>query len=310
MPRYYPFLRGRRYELAILGELAEAGRPADHIVPILEPVLLQGLRKNVRAWNDRTRDLILIVNPRGGMKTSTIADLISMSGELELSENRIRAGILISRRISLDKLRKLLDAFDAYRPVAIHLQAHVEESAIVRLLTRRKVQTHVFAERTVSPGYPDLFSGARILLRDGFQKKARNADYPDLSDFDSPLRSYAKDGYEGFGDFAIIGDHESGRGIPRSVAIHLTHLAPHKRLQVRHLVSRTKFDVGPARMFLDALEQLPAFLQGAPGGTKTTAVCEFLALLAARHFPNLGRSKCLAARHHIELIAAHLAVSH
>lgn len=307
MPRYFPFLRGRRYELAILRELAAAGRLVDHIVPIVEPVLLDGLRKSVRAWNDRARDLILVVNPRGGMKTSTIAALLSSSDELELSENHIRAGILISRRLSLGKLRKLLDAFDAYRPVAIHLHAHVEESKVARLLTAQKVVTHVISEGTVPPGYSDLFDGTRVLLRDGFEKKARNADYPPLSDFDSPLLTYAKDGYEGFGDFAIIGDHESSGGIPRSVAIHLTHRAPQRRLLVRHLVSNTESDVGTARMFLSALEQLPDFLQAAPAGTNTAAVREFLVLLAARHFPGLGRSKCLAARHHIELIGTHLA---
>lgn len=310
MPRYFPFLRGRRYELAILGELAEAGRLADHIVPIVEPVLLAGLRKNVRAWNDRARDLILVVNPRGGMKTSVISDVVSAADELALSDNHVRAGILVSRRLALGKLRKLLDAFDAHRPVAIHLQAHVEESKVVRLLTRQKVLTHVFLEKTVPPGYSDLFAGTRVLLRDGFQKKARNADYPDLSSFDSPLQAYAKDGFGGFGDFTIIGDHEGTGGIPRSVAIHLTHFAPQRRLLVRHLVSNTKSDVGTARMFLSSLEQLPGFLDGSPAGANTPAVREFLSLLAARHFPGLGRSKCIAARHHIELIATYLEGNH
>ncbi|MGK2962976.1 MAG: hypothetical protein ACSLFK_12635 [Gemmatimonadaceae bacterium] len=42
-------------------------------------------------------------------------------------------------------------------------------------------------------------------------------------------------------------------------------------------------------MFLSALEQLPDFLRGAPAGANTAAVREFLSLLAARHFPGLGR---------------------
>lgn len=306
--QYFPFLRGRQNELVAVQQLAAGGRTVDEIVPIIEPVSYRGLGKALHAWNDSQRDLILVVNPRVRLRESVLLDYVRAADELPLMDNRIRAGILLSRSTSLRRIAKLLERYDAYRPVAIHLQAHSRESAVAKLL-RRSVRLHVYHQGQTPPGYHDAFDGDHVLLLDGFERRARNGDYPEVSDFESAISTYRRDGFSGFGDFTIVGDTAGKKGgaPPRHVVVHLTYFDSHSRLRVRHLRSRNATDVATARMFRDALEQLPTFLQTVPASTRTPAVREFLTFLAGQHFPGLGPVKGLSILHHAQLLAAHLA---
>ncbi|NDY95053.1 sce7725 family protein [Wenzhouxiangella sp. C33] len=82
--------------------------------------------------------------------------------------------------------------------------------------------------------------GSAILLRDGFNRRDRNADYPFDESFDSGPGRLNLNGYSGWGDYTITGGEcLEGGGAPATVAIHLTYWAPEDGLRVRHYLSDT-----------------------------------------------------------------------
>lgn len=304
-PKYYPYLRGRRHELAVIGQVSKARRLAECVVPIIEPVTMHtsDLRNAINAWNQRGRELVLIVNPRVGKANKESTKLVHADDELQLSTSGIRPGILIGRRNSMSRIQSLLAEYSTVRPVIVHVDAHIDAAGLKSALRGKKDQVHVFLDSKTTTPYREFFDGARVLLRDGFRRHVRNRDYPSDSSFDSPVGTFVQDGYNGFGDFAIVGDYfRDGGGPAHNVALHLTYAGPRKILRVRHLVSRDDPSWSVARRFLDSLQQLPAFLEAAPATTKTSAVDEFLDLLNAKRFPSLGVAKGLSIWHHLEVV--------
>ena len=70
---YFPYIRGRQYELLALKELIINNRLSEHITPIVEPVKLSStLSKTMEEFVNRNRNLCLICNPAVG---SFISDM-------------------------------------------------------------------------------------------------------------------------------------------------------------------------------------------------------------------------------------------
>lgn len=58
---YFPFLRGRQFELLALRELLEKDLIGDNIVPIIEPVRLSSsLLKTVELFNKKNHKLVFV----------------------------------------------------------------------------------------------------------------------------------------------------------------------------------------------------------------------------------------------------------
>lgn len=64
---YFPFLRGRQYELIALRELVSKNLLSDKILPIIEPVKpLPTLQSTLKAFIDNERKLAFIRVPKVG----------------------------------------------------------------------------------------------------------------------------------------------------------------------------------------------------------------------------------------------------
>lgn len=64
---YFPYLRGRQFELLALRELAENSLICKHIIPIIEPVKLSStLLKTLECFIASNRDVAVIHNPQVG----------------------------------------------------------------------------------------------------------------------------------------------------------------------------------------------------------------------------------------------------
>ncbi|MDR0356142.1 MAG: sce7725 family protein, partial [Deltaproteobacteria bacterium] len=61
---YFPYLRGRQYELLALKELAKGGLLGSHVIPVVEPMkLTTTFELTVRTFFDLNLPLALIFNP-------------------------------------------------------------------------------------------------------------------------------------------------------------------------------------------------------------------------------------------------------
>lgn len=64
---YFPYLRGRQFELIALRELVEKDVLSGRIVPIIEPVKLSStLVKTIETYGANDKPLAIITNPKVG----------------------------------------------------------------------------------------------------------------------------------------------------------------------------------------------------------------------------------------------------
>ena len=310
---YYPYFRGKQYELITIRESAALLMKAG-FCPIIEPVKedLSGLQKALGAIIEAGGRAIVIVNPQNGElsgkgRGEELAGLLEATPSLSES---ISAGILLNSHMPLAEVTVLCRSHAARNPVLIHA-GFIEARPLANSLgALTKAQTHVFLnESSGGKLYQKHFKGAfRVLVKDGFKRRPQNKDYPDLEPFSDLHVTFPEEGMDGFGDFLIVGSEYSDTGgIPYVLAIHLTFIDPDQddSMQIYHFKSKTHItQKDPAGKFAEALTKMMAVLD-APGSKvlETAAVKEFRDLYKRKHFPGLGYTKKLSMSHHIETLA-------
>ena len=64
---YFPYLRGRQFELIALRELVEKSKLSKNIIPIIEPVKVTStLFNTIKTFNDASHRIAIIKNPEVG----------------------------------------------------------------------------------------------------------------------------------------------------------------------------------------------------------------------------------------------------
>lgn len=164
---------------------------------------------------------------------------------------------------------------------------------------------NVFLEGRGSRSYVAGFDqGTPVLLADPFERQAKNEDYPPREFFSDLHKRYAQEGFGGFGDFLIVGNHYTeGGGAAHAVAIHLTNREGTGDIWIRHFVSdRTRGTADTPGKFLEALRKTARFIRSGENWHRTEGCLEFLALEQRQHFPGLGFVKKISMKHHIALM--------
>jgi hypothetical protein len=306
---YYPYFRGKQYELIAIRENAERMSHAS-IVPIIEPVKqnVSGLRRALEALLEQNIRFVLIVNPQCGelcdIDPAHINDVINDT----LSEYRnFSLGYIVSQDTPLQDVTRFCNT--SIHPVTIVHSGYQRGRELAdALVNLNKVTEHIFIEESCSKLYRKHFAGKiRVLIRDGFIKR-KNREHPDVEHFSDLHITYKEENVEGFGDFLIVGDEYSESGGPAyAIAIHLTFIDPNEDddMFVKHYVSdRTNSPVDPGGKFLEALQKLADDVNINNSRIyQSEAVKEFVKCHKRGHYPGLGYVKKLSMQHHIELMA-------
>lgn len=308
---YFPYFRGKQFELIAIREtaplLAKAG-----FVPIIEPVResLSGLERTIQSLAAAGGRVIVIVNPDYGDHQDDGVDIQTLLHDRFDGSPTVSAGILLHSRMTVDGVRRYLDAFQAQDPTLVH-SGFTDPTGLSNALADALPQIrNVFVEDKSRMLYRRHFeSKERVLVRDGFRRR-RNADYPPLEEFSDLHATYRELGMTGFGDFLIVGDDYSESGGPAyAVAIHITFIDSRQdeAMFVYHFISDTRdTPTDPAGKFGQALAKLVERLDSRDSQIlETRAIAEFRDLHARRHFPGLGYVKKLSMIHHIETLAAY-----
>jgi len=306
---YYPYFRGKQYELITIRENATL-IVENNIVPIIEPVRssFSGLRRAVEALRRVNGNFIIIVNPQVGdlAEDSTWLAPDTVSGFLEGYTN-CSIGYIAHSTASLREIERLNDY---HLPISLIHNGYTQARELVTMLSPLEtIRDHIFIEASCSRLYRRQFRmhSNRILIRDGFIKR-KNREHPSIEHFSDLHITYTEEGVNGFGDFLIAGDDYSETGGPAyAVAIHLTFIDPSEDedMFMKHYVSDRQLDPSdPGGKFLEALVKLERDVT--TGSIPSThAVNEFMELHTRQHFPGLGYSKKLSMQHHLEVIAGH-----
>jgi hypothetical protein len=304
---YYPYFRGKQYELITIRENAERMSQVP-IVPIIEPVKqnVSGLRRALEALVEQNVRFVLIVNPQCGELCDINPDLIHGIINDTLSEYpSFSLGYIVNQEISLRDVTNFCKG--ASHPVTIVHSGYQRGRELgAALNSQENIREHIFIEEYCSKLYRTHFSKKdRVLIRDGFIKRT-NREHPEDEHFSDLHITYQDENVEGFGDFLMVGDDYSESGGPAyAVAIHLTYIDTDEDddMFVKHYVSdRTETPVDPAGKFLEALQKLVADVTKNSKIYCSDAVKEYVKCYREEHFPGLGYVKKLSMQHHIELM--------
>lgn len=318
---YFPYLRGRQYELLSLLDLVNKGLLGNYVVPIVEPVSLSPTLVNViEAFIKASRPLIVIRNPGVG----------AFEVDMQSAKVEERSGSYKQRFLtSIDNpqvWKALIMKEGAVNWLSEWLEKGIKKSEIV-IINESRDHFSDFETffGTESPRYvliPDegFFRRKilikRILFDDKFEKKYRNADYLQKDDefFSEDHLIYQDDNYEGFSDFSIVGNEYTDSGFaPYAVAIHLVYFDENRILRVHHFVSDTNEDISdPAKKFFEAVTKLASWYRANKEKfhiKETEGLKGFLRCFEDRSYPGLGTVKKWSLMHHFEIMADYLVES-
>ncbi len=312
---YYPYFRGKQFELIAVREMASL-LAKKKFTPVIEPVResLGGLKKTLSALIEAGGRAILIVNPYHGDHQADGGNITSLlQGDFSGSDN-ISAGILLRSDMTVDAAMACWNQHVGHRPVLIHAGFTTPKALAVALGDDISGVTNIFIEDHANTLYRKHFEkGTRILIRDGFKTRKKSADFASVpvEEFSELHLTFQSDlGMDGFGDFLTVGDvYSDGGGPAYAVAIHLTFIDPDADdvMYIYHFVSTTNdTPTDPAGKFAQALAKLIDKLdRESSHALESEAVEEFRNLHAKGHFPGLGYVKKLSMKHHIETLAAY-----
>ena len=309
---YFPYVRGRQYELLALREMIGGNLLSSKIIPIIEPVKLSPtLIKTMEAYVEKGRKLIIICNPAVGTFGS---DMNKVNIEKDKSKKKFLSLLESDKILKGHIMKKNSKAFvDLWER-----KMNVKKADWVIINNNREYQeqySEIFSDLTPRFVFiPDESSFRRqvrrnrILLVDRFNKRDRNSSYLDNVDefYSDDHRFYIEDGFKGFADYSIIGsDYVESGFAPYAVAIHIVYFKD-EDLRVHHFVSDTNDDIqNPAKKFYEATRKLNDWVLE-NGIQHTKGLESFITHYNNESYPGLGSVKKLSLMHHLELIGKYL----
>ena len=329
MDRYWPIFRGKQFELLALRDLSDSLSGAS-VNPVIEPVKkrLGGLLRCLQSLREADVRTSLVINPEVGEFSDTPLGLLQ---ELEKGRDEAEAmrgvlseadSLVLNLSANLDRkdiesvVSKLGELYKKGPKPKLHILARgFADPATVRTILEENDFTTgsdlriLLDDASSRRHYKAFFEVAQFVwITDGF-KKRKNADYLAYPTelYATALWDYSEFGYEGFGDYSIVGaDYSESGGPAWAVAIHLTSdsNATVPEMYVHHFVSDDNDSPSfPAEKYAQALDKLQMEVTSPKTIIRRTgAVEEFLRLHKNGHYPGLGYVKKLSMMHHLELM--------
>ncbi len=310
---YYPYFRGKQFELIILRDKAEFIKD-NKIHAIIEPVKnsFGQLTKAVKSLEEAKAEFTLIVNPKASSSSKFNTKEIMDEIICKECDRHCNIGVILQSATDVRLLSDLLKEYKDKNFTLIHFGYDNPGEVKTIIENKKNVKTNVFIEGFSGKLFRKHFIGTkRILIKDGFKKQSDGANYPENEHFSELHATFRDEGMDGFGDYLIVGNDYSETGGPAlSVVIHLTYLNQDEDMFIYHFKShKTQKAIDTAGKFYEALEKM---IQTASKDSskifKSQAFNEYKKLYEDQHYPGLGYVKKLSMLHHIELIADYLKV--
>lgn len=307
---YFPYLRGKQFELLALREFANQNANNNKIIPIIEPVkeTFNSLKTAIEVMFKQGLRFALVLNPNDGdfkksLKTYNILDEIPgllqkenrnkwIPAFLHSDEEHIKTtirdnsltNIMLIFKNSIDSGKESIFNFLSNPSIKYIINGDANNRSVVRKLN-------------------PLRGKSIIRLDNCFNEQPRNVDYIEIDEepFSEEHLYYESDGYAGFSDYTTLPkDFINGGMLPYAIAIHLTYKREEGEVYIKHFVSDTNFDnTNVQKKFFEAASKVKTFFESRES---TEAINDLIRLVNDKKYPGLGVIKKLSIRSHIELI--------
>jgi hypothetical protein len=303
---YYPYLRGKQFELLALREFIDFNEGGSKILPIIEPVKasFNSMKIALNKFISADFSFALVLNPQcGDVVGKTRLILTELNDELSDREKWMPAylvnhnSIKIKQHIEVEEFSNVMlicsDSVDVNDPNFTDL---IDSPSISRFL--------IAGDNRSLKRKLDRLGKEVVRLDDQFKPQKKNVDYIGITEekFTEEHRYFAEDGYAGFSDYTVLSkDFAEGGRLPYAVAIHLTYEKNPDEIWIRHFVSDTNDDnTNIQGKFGEAAKKAVEFFQGI--GYSNEALKELTNYYYEAQYPGLGVLKKISIRSHIELV--------
>lgn len=308
---YYPYLRGKQFELKALRDYSAENRNEQQILPIIEPVnqSTNSLSLAIDQLMSNGMEFSIIVNPNDGdFKHKTVSfDLLSFKPELANTKGVwIPAFLYQGDALELD--RKISESIWSEVILVFKTCADVDNHDVSTLISNSKVKIVInnFG-KTVSRRVKKSIKDAGkflVCFEDCFINRKRNADYQNVVDepFSEMFYYWQDEDFDGFGDYtALPSEYAEGGMLPYALAIHLTYRKSEDQIYVHHFVSDNNYDQSNIKgKFYEAASKIEPFFEGR---IHTASIDELISRAKdSDGYPGLGYLKKLSVKNHLELI--------
>lgn len=304
---YYPILRGKQNEFLALRDIIDKLSESQKITPVIEPVKadIKALLSCLSELETKRVPSIIIVNPTEGELVGDDSATESLIQNISKSFNHVKFGLIIRSTSTLAKIKYYLSLIDQKDFLLFHHSPYQQIDDIKVIEGLKSFNGNLVNLSSVPKDYHKALSLTHnlVAIDDPFNKQQRNEDYRiNQNEFFSDLHStYQGLGYNGFGDYLIIGEeYREGGRLPLTVALHITYPKNEKEIWVRHFLSQHyPLDPKPSTMVLESINELKDFLEDNPYILEFSTSCNEL---MKKGPTSLGTLKRHSISHHIELI--------
>jgi hypothetical protein len=299
---YFPYLRGRQFELIALREYALIRGNKNNVIPIIEPVksTFNSMKLALPKLIEGDVKFALILNPQVGEVKSTSEITIALSAELIDKSKWIPAFVLTNNYSEVSRLIQeneyidiMLICTDSTDSSSDEFYQFIESPAIRYIVTKENKSLK-----------RKLKGKELIRLDDNFKAQKRNSDYLTMLEekFTEEHLFYRADGYKGFSDYTtLVSEFIEGGAAPYAVAIHLTYKKENDEIWLKHFASITNDDQSNIQgKFAEAAQKAVAFFD--LKDIHTHASEELRGYFNGGNYPGLGMVKKISIKNHLELI--------
>lgn len=291
---YYPYLRGKQFDLLALKELVKENRLAKTIVPVIEPVKQsKTLLQTLEVFRQKNHPFYLIDNPQAG-------DFLTETGLQVLQDltKGHRAHIITANQAELH-----------FHPEDLYL---ANSAQALKELPEEYLKSQFMAPAEMRILRQLTHANRLILLQDSFTRLPRNSYYREYQDeiFTRSHLTYRKQGFTGFGDFSLDSQIYYAQGYPdRDLCLHLVYPGEEQELRVHHFVSPPDLEeerLSQKEKFLQLLTEVATWTENGilP---ETLGLQLLLKAYQAERFPGMGVMRKGVIMHHLETIGLLLA---
>lgn len=283
---YYPYFRGKQYDLLAIKSLIEADRLSDQIRPIIEPVKdSRTLHTFLASAHNQQQPLFVIKNPQAGQ-------FLTETGLTDLEHSIDHSAYIIDRSLDSLAVDPEIWIVQESRPV-LESDWQMNTRPVLVPLEFRLLEK---------------ISGPKILSEDPYTRLPKTAFYQEIPDelFSTTQVTYQKRGFIGFSDFSIDSRIYYEKGYPTPIlSLHLVYFVDNT-LRIHHFLSPDD-DRSQKEKFFRLMDQVLPWLDRLTGKVPTLGLSQLLDAFDKKHFPGLGTMRKASVMHHLEVMSRFLA---
>lgn len=278
---YYPYLRGKQFDLLALKTLLEADLLSKQVQPIIEPV-----KQSKTFWSlidlfkQKNHPCLIIDNPSAG-------DFLTDDGLQSLAA------------IPLAKARIVEQPIETYDTQPDMWIIHHAEAALASDWSTNHIPTLVSKEFRLLTHV----KGPKIIMEDPFTRLPKNLFYTEYATefFSSRKKSFHQLGFNGYSDFSIDSKIYYESSYPSNrIALHWIFLDETADLQLAHLVSDDELPSQKDKFF-QVMAQLSDHEQRFP--TNTAGLQLLQNAVDQEKFPGMGVIRKASVMNHLEIVS-------